>query len=369
MTAKITSYIDAAGRRKTGYIIDGRTYKDEAGTQAVERGSIVSAGGQQYVKGVGAGGESMLLGDYLSSRNMSETGYVAPDGGLKTGYIKDGVTYSDILATTPVAGGSIVSAGGQTWVKGAGEKGESLLYADALKNVGAGSKSSAAEAEAESLRQLEADKSRGEALYAEYMKKSAEDSARQKASAEEETRRLNKALYRDYMYDRKNLPQLLAAQGIRGGLSESSLLALEAAYQGEISENLRSKLSRIGAIEAQQAETGLELLRDKQTAEEKAETAHAERLAGLRKEQEAEAEAEAERLAAGEKLLYARTVEKAEALAKYGDFSGYRALGFTEAEIASMEEAYEREQFSALLKIAREKARYGDSSMLLELVG
>ena len=67
--------------------------------------------------------------------------------------------------------------------------------------------------------------------------------------------------------------------------------------------------------------------------------------------------------------MLSRAAEKAETLAKYGDFSGYRALGFSEEEIAAMEKAYYEEQFSARLKIAQQKARYGDTGELLELLG
>ena len=102
MSGKTTSYIDAKGVKRTGYIVDGRTYEDESATIPVAKGSIVDAGGRRYVKGVGENGESMLYADYLKRENMKATDYVDSQGLLKIGYVKDGKTYADILATTPV---------------------------------------------------------------------------------------------------------------------------------------------------------------------------------------------------------------------------------------------------------------------------
>ncbi len=45
-----TTYIDANGEKKTGYIIDGTTYTDEGGTTPVGVGSIVNAGGRLYLE-------------------------------------------------------------------------------------------------------------------------------------------------------------------------------------------------------------------------------------------------------------------------------------------------------------------------------
>lgn len=36
-----TTYFDPAGKAKTGYIIDGKTYKDEGGNERIENGSVV----------------------------------------------------------------------------------------------------------------------------------------------------------------------------------------------------------------------------------------------------------------------------------------------------------------------------------------
>lgn len=46
---------------------------------------------------------------------------------------------------------------------------------------------------------------------------------------------------------------------------------------------------------------------------------------------------------------YARNLQKAQTLAAAGDFSGYKALGYTDAEIAKLKAAYDRAQAAAML--------------------
>lgn len=377
MAAKITSYIDAGGVKRKGFIIDGRTYEDELGSTPVGRGSIVDAGGQRYVKGVGEKGESVLLGDYLDSQNMKATDYVDSKGALKTGYIRDGVTYADILATTPVEKGSIVTAGGKTWIKGVGSDGGSMIYSDYLKSLESGKGETTDNGGSEMLKEMEAGakeayertKSNSNDIYASELRRTEAEAARRKDSLEGEYEQLDTELYRDYMLDRKNLPQILAAQGITGGLSESSLLGLETGYMQNLAENQRRKIAEMADIEASAEDTAQRLFGEKAKADAKAEADYAEKqleIARLREQQRSEA---AEKAAAAEKLIYTRALDKAEALAKLGDFSAYRALGYSEAEIAAMEKAYDEKQFSTRLKIAQQKARYGDASELLALLG
>ena len=48
---------------------------------------------------------------------------------------------------------------------------------------------------------------------------------------------------------------------------------------------------------------------------------------------------------------YARALEKAQTLAAGGDFSGYKAMGYSDQEIANLKNAYDREQASVLFKL------------------
>ena len=50
-----------------------------------------------------------------------------------------------------------------------------------------------------------------------------------------------------------------------------------------------------------------------------------------------------------DELAYSRNLDRAQTLAAAGDFSGYKALGYSDAEIRSMQDAYNREQAAARL--------------------
>ena len=46
--ARKTDYYDPFGNKQTGYVIDGKTYKDEAGTQRIDPGSAVTVGSKTW---------------------------------------------------------------------------------------------------------------------------------------------------------------------------------------------------------------------------------------------------------------------------------------------------------------------------------
>lgn len=153
-TASKTTYIDANGEKREGYIIDGRTYQDAGGTTPVGAGSIVNAGGTQYIKM--PDGSGMLYSEYLAKQNAaaqpasyagaaatpaasySDGGSAAPAqssggsapyqtvyydsrGNQKTGYIINGKTYTDAAGTQEVPVGSYVKdSSGRVWYKGNG---------------------------------------------------------------------------------------------------------------------------------------------------------------------------------------------------------------------------------------------------------
>lgn len=53
----------------------------------------------------------------------------------------------------------------------------------------------------------------------------------------------DRQLYREYMESKRTLPQRLAAQGITGGLTESSQVRLANSYGEELAENERARLA------------------------------------------------------------------------------------------------------------------------------
>lgn len=58
---------------------------------------------------------------------------------------------------------------------------------------------------------------------------------------------------------------------------------------------------------------------------------------------------------------YARALERAQTLAAAGDFSGYRALGYTDDEIANLQSAYAREQAASRLSSSGGRSGGGSS--------
>lgn len=128
-----TTYKDPNGQEQTGYIIDGRTYKDAAGTTEVEGGSVVTdASGRQWTKPITqqpAQQPAYSVTPVKDPNTPYQTTYTDADGNIRVGYIINGTTYTDAAGTNPVGVGSIVTdQSGRKWLKG--EQGSSL-YAEA----------------------------------------------------------------------------------------------------------------------------------------------------------------------------------------------------------------------------------------------
>lgn len=78
-----TTYIDDSGNKKTGFIVNGRTYQDAAGLTPVNVGSRVAAGdGREYIKTENG---SMLYSDWLKQQG-TETGSAPAAAGQETAY-------------------------------------------------------------------------------------------------------------------------------------------------------------------------------------------------------------------------------------------------------------------------------------------
>ena len=70
-----------------------------------------------------------------------------------------------------------------------------------------------------------------ESIYAKRLEQLGADTQRQINNLNADYAGMNTQLYRDYMKSKKTLPQQLSAQGISGGLSESTNLGLETLYR------------------------------------------------------------------------------------------------------------------------------------------
>lgn len=129
-------------------------------------------------------------------------------------------------------------------------------------------------------------------------------------------RNTDRQLYREYMESTRTLPQRLAAQGVTGGLTESSQVRLANSYGEELAENERARLAEeaqtYSARDARLAAAKTE--RDRADAEAK--KAHGGSLAKLWQEVE--------------KRRREETAKAAALLAAAGDYSGYVGLGLTQ---------------------------------------
>ena len=128
----------------------------------------------------------------------------------------------------------------------------------------------------------------------------------------------NKELYREKRAGERDLAQQLAAQGYTGGMNESSRVRLEAGYEEALAQNERERLQGIASIRNGGQEQAYQRERERVEANQKAEDDYRERLRSIEDKQ------------------YSETAKHAEALAAVGDFSGYRALGYSEEEIEKL---------------------------------
>lgn len=316
--ANQTTYIDANGEKKTGYIIDNRTYTDEAGTTQVGAGSIVNAGGQQYIK---TDNGSQLYSDYLKQNGITTADTKNADTGMQgTGYVQNGVTYSDPLLKNKIGEGTVVNTKNGDYIKTANG---SMLYSDYLKQQEQKPK------DLDNLQQMlnELDAAYQSALAANNQQYAAM-LAQQKLNVQSQIdalnrgyQDLNKQLYRDYMQNQKNLPQALAAQGITGGLAESSLIGLAAGYEGNLSENERARLAGITDLENGVTDAQLQLSMKQAEANQMAADTRYERLAAILAAQQEQANYEKQLEAEAENIAYTRALNEAKLAAELGDKS------------------------------------------------
>ena len=157
----------------------------------------------------------------------------------------------------------------------------------------------------------------------------AADAAAERArqSAEEQRRALsaeyegiNRQLYRDYMEQKRVLPQQMAAQGYSGGLTESSRLRLRNSYEEGLGQNERSRIGQEAGINAALAQQEYEARAAAEQANAQARQSMYASLLDLRGQEHQEDRSDAE--------------QRAALLAAAGDYSGYRAMGWSEGEIA-----------------------------------
>jgi hypothetical protein len=129
---------------------------------------------------------------------------------------------------------------------------------------------------------LEQAKADNDALHTQQLEQIRARIEEQIATLNEQYQALNRQLYVDYMKSRRDLPQLLAAQGYTGGLRESSMLGLETAYSENLAQNERERMSGIRDIEAGGLDNEMTLAIENAKAQQEAEERAYDRAAKIR---------------------------------------------------------------------------------------
>ena len=162
---------------------------------------------------------------------------------------------------------------------------------------------------------------------------------------------LARQLYIDRENAQKNIEQQMAAQGITGGASESALLTLNTSYQEALRESEQERINTLNELD--QAIQQAKLTGDISFAEQALALAQqrADNYAGvlqllMNRQDAAEQLAYERQMAtynqqlAAQETAFNKQMAAAELLASMGDFSGYKALGLTDAQIAALGKNY-----------------------------
>ena len=128
----------------------------------------------------------------------------------------------------------------------------------------------------------------------------------------------DRQLYRESMESTRTLPQRLAAQGITGGLTESSQVRLANSYGEGLAENERARLAEEAQTYSARDARLAAAKAEQERADAAAKKTHGESLAKLWQEVEKQRREDAAKAAA--------------LLAAAGDYSGYVGMGLTQEQ-------------------------------------
>lgn len=329
----VVQYWDKNGNRQIGYMINGQTYVDQAGTQRIGIGSRVQTGNGLYEMTANGG---VLVPGY------TQTTYEDAYGNKHIGYIgQDGLTYTNPVTGERIPVGMIVTTangkyvmtanGGVPITDGEIEQQRQNLMLQQMRQ--------------EAMDAIDAATDAGVLAYQQMLPgiNSQYDTAA-------------KQLYTNYMQENQAMPEQLAKMGLSGqGISESTAASLANSYQGNLSA---SELARRAAIqdvnnqianlraeaEAQKAQTAYDLSGEQFSAWQWAQELQQQIQQAQQAQQWNQYTWEKEFGMAQNDADYQRQLAVAEMLAQYGDFSGYKALGFNDAQIAGMEAEWQRQR-------------------------
>lgn len=344
-------YYDAQGKPHIGYMINGQMWADEAGTQRIGIGSRVPTGGGWY---------EMTANGGVKIPGYTQTTYEDAYGNKHIGYIgQDGLTYTNPVTGERIPVGMIVTTANGKYVLT--ENGGVPITDEEIERQQISLKFQQMRQEA--MDAIDAATDAGVLAYQQMLPgiNSQYDTAA-------------KQLYTNFMQENQAMPEQLAKMGLSGqGISESTAASLANSYQGNLSA---SELARRAAIqdvnnqvanlraeaEAQKAKTAYDLSGEQFRAWQWAQELQ-NQIQQFQQQQEWNKYTwEKEFGMAQNDADYQRQLAVAEMLAQYGDFSGYKALGFNDAQIAGMGKKYLEDlaaQSYAALSSGRSSGRKG----------
>ncbi len=148
----------------------------------------------------------------------------------------------------------------------------------------------------------------------------------QKATTNNTYDDIAKQVYANYMVNQNKLPSQMT--NLASGTADSLKLKGTLNYENNLSSSEKARAAQLAAIDTDISNVGT-------TADETI-AANAEKYALLNKQaEEAAKQTAAQTEAAQEQTVYARAIQRAQALAAVGDFSGYAALGWSADQIAA----------------------------------
>lgn len=322
-------YYDAQGQPRIGYMINGQMWADEAGTQRIGIGSRVPTGGGWY---------EMTANGGVKIPGYTQTTVEDAYGNKSIAYIgQDGLTYQNPVTGERIPVGSIVNTANGKYVmtaNGGVPITDEEIEKQRINRIFQQRQQQAIDA-------INAATNAGVLAYQQMLPgiNSQYDTAA-------------KQLYTNFMQENQAMPEQLAKMGLSGqGISESTAASLANSYQGNLSASELARRSAIQDVnnqvanlraeaEAQKAQTAYDLSGEQFRAWQWAQELQ-KQIQQFQKQQEWNKYTwEKEFGMAQNDADYQRQLAVAEMLAQYGDFSGYKALGFNDAQIAGMGKKY-----------------------------
>lgn len=174
----------------------------------------------------------------------------------------------------------------------------------------------------------------------------------------------NRSLYTSYEKAQSNLPAQLARQGITGGASETANINLSSNYMNNLTSNEMARNNKTDEINNSIA--ALQESSRTALAELRAQNALEKYNAIKTAEQK-----EYEKQQAATEAAYKKQLQKAQALAEYGDFSGYNELGWNTSSMQNQwSKKAEEDEWAKELEWAVFMAeKLNDYDALYDLIG